>query len=850
MPEDHAQLQSRLIALGHFDGEPDGEFGPLTREAIKRFQMQSGEPVSDFVTPAQRARLSDSLAPTAPIIAGPGLSTSVDAGSPPAETERQCQSNDTDKRLAGCTTIINAQGKGYGVALADAYDGRCRSYNDLGRYQLAAEDCKAAIRANGNHSYAYNNLAAALDRLGDTEGAITAYSKSIALKSNFIYSYLGRAYIFIRLGDKVRAKSDLDKVLSIDPDNNNARDAITSLQIDTPNLKSARFFLEDAQAFVAEQNPAPPSISQIATAAAALQIAITKFDEKEATEAKLRLDGLLNSMTGFREFLRVRQGERDRIDGRRLAASIIQANKHLFFVDNYIKKHLLDVKSGPLLRLREQINAALIGKNNDDLDRAIDVIRAFIQNNQLSKEYQIILDSYPTRAGFETTDAFNALLTEETQLVLRGSETDMVFLYNATASAPSIFKNIDGKFIFQTGKASVCFAQPHIDADRRWFLDRNISRQGGISEVHDSVPCDLSRIRTAIDIIAFQRDELLKQDTNYVTTLLNLIQADAVREYAVVSEIAYAENLKNMLAWSDRIASEVENDLAKGFGVLIVNDNASSVCLVAPDKTALAGLKHLLQGEGSTISRRPGFENHILDRPSVESAFEALTKEQCGYVAGNAGTLRKLLLALRRDGRKPTFAALWFSDEAVRAAANSLEAQRQETEERDKMNAASRKQQEVQKQSVQADLRKQYGPRAIGLRDRLQELIKRTADKPLDGSLRRAEETEGTLPKFSNWLNKRFDDQWETTEVRSEVDDYGSVQWKDRNLEGVIVRTTISQKNAIQGARHTECFLFGFVEDVEFSMSRDMFDVDCDRSNNIVAGWKARRQFKSLWRAP
>jgi tetratricopeptide (TPR) repeat protein len=291
-PEDHAQLQTRFVALGHFYGEPDGEFGPLTREAIKRFQMQSGEPASDFLTRAQRTRLADSPAPSGPVIANPGSSTPLDVGSTTAEAERQCQSNDTDKRLAGCTTIINAQGKGYGVALADAYDGRCRSYNDLGRYHQAAADCRAAIRAKGNHPYAYNNLATALDGLGDTEGAITAYSKSIALKSNFIYSYFGRANIFIRIGDKERAKIDLDKVLSIDPDNSSARDVIASLQIDTPNLKRARVFLEDVQAFVAEQNPVPPSISQIATRAATLQIAISKFDEKETMEAKLRLDGL------------------------------------------------------------------------------------------------------------------------------------------------------------------------------------------------------------------------------------------------------------------------------------------------------------------------------------------------------------------------------------------------------------------------------------------------------------------------------------------------------------------------------------------------------------------------------
>ena len=482
------QLQQRGLSSSslaeHGVFPTDGSIASLRAVCIRAaLPMQLGEPVSNFLTPAQRTRLANSPAPSGPVIAGPGPSTPVNAGSTPAEAERQCQSNDTDKRLAGCTTIINAQGKGYGIALADAYDGRCRSYNDLGRYQQAADDCKAAIRANGNHAYAYNNLAAALERLGDTEGAITAYSKSIALKSNFIYSYLGRAYIFIKLGDKERAKRDLDKILSIDPDNNSAREAVTSLQIDTPNLKRARLFLEDVQAFVAEQSPVPPSISQIATAAAALQIAITKFDEKETMEARLRLDELLNSMTGFQEFLKSCQGERDRLDGQRLTASIAQADKHLFFIDNYIKKHLLDAKNAPLLRLREQINAALTNRNNDELDKISDAMVAFIQSNQLSQEYQIIIDCYPKQAGLLPEATLNVPLTEKTQIALGGLKTDMVLLYNTTPSAPSIFKNIEGKFIFQTGKASVCFAQTHMDEDRRWFLDRKILREGGITEI-------------------------------------------------------------------------------------------------------------------------------------------------------------------------------------------------------------------------------------------------------------------------------------------------------------------------------------------------------------------------------
>jgi hypothetical protein len=113
-------------------------------------------------------------------------------------------------------------------------------------------------------------------------------------------------------------------------------------------------------------------------------------------------------------------------------------------------------------------------------------------------------------------------------------------------------------------------------------------------------------------------------------------------------------------------------------------------------------------------------------------------------------------------------------------------------------------------------------------------LIKRAADKPLVGFPRKAGETEGTFRDFSNWLNQQFDDQWETTDVRSDIDDYGTVQWNNRNLEGIMVRVTISQKNAIQGKQLNKCFVFGFVDDVEFSMWRDLLIWTVKKANLLL----------------
>ena len=159
-PEQRAEIQNKLIELAVLDGPADGQFGPMTRDAIRRYQEKMREPQTAFLSESQRTRLMQG------------------GGEPPpkpeaAEADNQCKSSDPNKRLVGCTQIIDDKGKGYSVALEDAYDGRCWAYNDLGQFQRATDDCRAAITRNPRHAYAYNNLGWALAGLGDQRALST-----------------------------------------------------------------------------------------------------------------------------------------------------------------------------------------------------------------------------------------------------------------------------------------------------------------------------------------------------------------------------------------------------------------------------------------------------------------------------------------------------------------------------------------------------------------------------------------------------------------------------------------------------------------------------------------------------
>ena len=56
--KDKAFIQTRLAALGLYDGSQDGKLGPKARDAIHAYQKQAGlQPADGFATPALVASL-------------------------------------------------------------------------------------------------------------------------------------------------------------------------------------------------------------------------------------------------------------------------------------------------------------------------------------------------------------------------------------------------------------------------------------------------------------------------------------------------------------------------------------------------------------------------------------------------------------------------------------------------------------------------------------------------------------------------------------------------------------------------------------------------------------------------
>jgi hypothetical protein len=101
---------------------------------------------------------------------------------------------------------------------------------------------------------------------------------------------------------------------------------------------------------------------------------------------------------------------------------------------------------------------------------------------------------------------------------------------------------------------------------------------------------------------------------------------------------------------------------------------------------------------------------------------------------------------------------------------------------------------------------------------------------------------------YVGWLNERQQEGWKGDKVEFVINDYGTVNWKERTLEGVVINMMLRLKNDALGEYEDNCFSFTKAVDSEFNMRREMIVALCDNIEAIER-WKTGLSFKSLWHA-
>jgi hypothetical protein len=478
-----------------------------------------------------------------------------------------------------------------------------------------------------------------------------------------------------------------------------------------------------------------------------------------------RLNDMLKPVIGFAEFQQQQQADRAREEARRLAEGRIQARENEFFIDAYLQSHLGDSSTQALLSLRAQIEGALKANTMEEISKANDGLAMFIKNNGLTEAYKESARKFETQESSQpqTKRTFNESLKDKSRLIAEGPADEIVLLYNASPTAPKVWKNVRGDVVFQDDSASVCFAQPNVEVALGRYVDHYLKERGARKIVSVASPCDLAKAEKSTDVIAFQRGSLLKSREDYLLILAKMLEDGDFRPYERIKD--YASVFQKRQALSLQIEADLDQNTRRGFGVISVTD-VPVACVVPPSKAEWSdGLKELLKRNADVIAPSVLSNWQYVDTPTTDLAFLGLQRHQCGYLLADESGLRTIMLALRRENTKYAFAPVWWDDkELVQVTFDVHDAVQQEIlkkkdverrrKDEEALQAERDKNKENQKTEIEHKLREANGTKARGLMNYVHDLVSGMAEKhPVENG--------DLFPTYSNWLNERFADKWE-----------------------------------------------------------------------------------------
>ena len=129
-----------------------------------------------------------------------------------ADAATDCFSEDIDRRIEGCTALIERRDNSM-TDLSMAYAMRALAFSLKGRYDTAVRDYDTAISMKPDFAVALNNRAWAYFRWGKPEVGLPDVEKSLELSPTSPHALDTRAHIRQALGDAKGALQDYDKAV-------------------------------------------------------------------------------------------------------------------------------------------------------------------------------------------------------------------------------------------------------------------------------------------------------------------------------------------------------------------------------------------------------------------------------------------------------------------------------------------------------------------------------------------------------------------------------------------------------------------------------------------------------------
>jgi len=445
---------------------------------------------------------------------------------------------------------------------------------------------------------------------------------------------------------------------------------------------------------------------------------------------------------------------------------------------------------------------------------------------------------------------------ESTNILKEYQDKDIILYLNLLSSAPHTYRDLEGNIKFENNIINICWAhKQNIDTKYLYYLSLELQKKYKNHSIFIKEVCGLNtieKLNSNYDGIIFSKQLFLKHKYSKIEKIINFIENKDYLQDFVVTYNDYNKYLSKREILSTQIEEDILDGNRNGYGSIVIDNNSNIVCLIA-DKQIEAHKVIIMRGKiynEYQVMKGKKLENII--EVSIENGFKQTQRGNCGLLYAESANLAKLYKAIKNIKVKYQTIPNWVSIKDIEKTYKRIidnekkdlegEAKRVAEEKlRKSEEDARRKKDLVDARNKQKELRRTYQPKVSAILEEFEKLIAREKAEKEGSKL---------YPVFVEWFAEKEKSGWEEDEKKtnSNIMDYGKVVWgEDRILEADIIQRIVSLKNRDQGLRKEHCFIFLKIVDVEFTMYREAFSVDCTEGRYAIDKWKKSFSFESLW---
>nr|WP_279306581.1 peptidoglycan-binding protein [Microvirga solisilvae] len=383
---------------------------------------------------------------------------------------------------------------------------------------------------------------------------------------------------------------------------------------------------------------------------AGMRTAISNFQTAENITA----DGILSDETAQRLLQKSaqpgaggNQGVTARLDDLAKQYADLTGRINGYMSQQARKRQLLETVAEAESYAKEKSALALPAKNVAALTELLGDVEKVRANPEM-----VTLERFASnfKAIRETTEGAVTVLNATTpgnRFVMEGGSNDVIVLYNDSGKAPSLVKNMKGDLVFEGGKSSIC--QPHDGAPEKNFVKLVNTR---LDSTGQQLAFPLSRCNAGdlggYDLIVITRGLLQQSDSSSDTAaILKAVDGGLFKSMAAITDQDVNAVLQAEAARTLEIEKGIEDGSLKGFSLVVLKNDAADMCLAVAEGDRESH-ELLLKPHQARLTEEMK-SAPAMRLSSIEDAFIAAKRGQCGAVYASESDLKSLTGALRRD---------------------------------------------------------------------------------------------------------------------------------------------------------------------------------------------------------